>query len=157
MSVLQRLIAAVAGVALVLFVTISTMRTDAQYQAFVPAREVVQRFMTLAFEERRPRDAVLKYMSPQFVDHDPYVAGTRESVISRLESLDWTTAAPRSEVRHVIAEGDYVVVHHYLTRKPGDSPIAAVDLFRVKNGLIVEHWDVLQPMPEHSANAHPMF
>ncbi|HUI59135.1 MAG TPA: nuclear transport factor 2 family protein [Steroidobacteraceae bacterium] len=160
MSVLQRLIAAVAGIALVLLVTItaiSTTRTDANYQKFMPAREVVESFMRLAFEERKPEDAVRKYLSPDFVDHDPQVTGTRDSVLERLQKLEWNTAQPRSEVQHILVEGDYVAVHHALTRKPGDAPIAAVDLFRVKSGLIIEHWDVLQPMPEHSSNPHPMF
>jgi predicted SnoaL-like aldol condensation-catalyzing enzyme len=160
MTILQRLLAAAAGIAAVLFVTltaISTQRTEAHYQAFAPARETVESFMKVAFVDRKPEEAVLKYMSPDFVDHDPDIVGTRDSVIERLKKLDWATAQPTSEVRHIVAEGDLVVVHHSLVRKPGQPPIAAIDLFRVKNGLIVEHWDVLQPTPENSPNPHPMF
>ncbi|HUE12458.1 MAG TPA: nuclear transport factor 2 family protein [Steroidobacteraceae bacterium] len=157
MSIVQRLLAAAAAIALVLFVTITTMRTESQYQKFAPASEVVGQFMKLAFDERKPQEAALKYLSPDFVDHDPAVTGTRDSVIARLNSLDWSTSVPRSDVKHIVAEGDYVVIHHFLVRKPGDRGIAAVDIFRAKNGLLVEHWDVMQPMPEQSVNAAPMF
>ena len=157
MSVVQRLVVAIASIAFVLILTISTLQSDAKYQRAQTPREVIAGFMKVAFEDRDPKSAVQKYFASDFVDHDPLTKGTRDSVIARLEGLDWKTSAPRSDVKHIVAEGDLVVVHHYLVRKAGDQPIAAMDMFRVKDGYIVEHWDILQAIPPESENPAPMF
>ena len=63
----------------------------------------------------------------------------------------------RMETKRLIAEGDYVVAHNHLIRKPGERGTAVVDIFRLENGKIVEHWDVVQEVPETSANHNTMF
>jgi predicted SnoaL-like aldol condensation-catalyzing enzyme len=120
-------------------------------------REVILAFEKLAFDERRPREAMEKYAAPTFVDHDPNVAGDKASVIAHLERLDWTTGGPQRTIKHLVVEGDIAVVHHRLVRRPGEAAIAAVDIFRVKDGKLVEHWDVLQPVPAASVNRQAMF
>ena len=56
----------------------------------------------------------------------------------------------------VVADGDYVMVHgRYVGWGP--KPMVAVDIFRVANGKIAEHWDVLQPVPETANNMNTMF
>jgi predicted SnoaL-like aldol condensation-catalyzing enzyme len=61
------------------------------------------------------------------------------------------------DIRRVIAEGDLVVTHGVVKFGAEDAGTVAVDIFRLQDGKLVEHWDVLQPWPQESANAHPMF
>ncbi|MGE0115856.1 MAG: nuclear transport factor 2 family protein [Steroidobacteraceae bacterium] len=157
MSVLMRLIAAAAGIATVLLVTLSTLQKPTAPPRVTSPREVVMAFEKLAFDERNPKQAILEYVSPDFIDHSPNMDGTRDGAIRHLDKLDWSTAAPQREIQRIIADQDIVAIHHRLTRKPGDPSIAVVDIFRVKDGMIVEHWDVLQPVPADTVNPAPMF
>ena len=61
------------------------------------------------------------------------------------------------EIKRMVAEGDLVVMHGVLKTSPEDRGTAAADIFRIENGKIVEHWDVLQPVPETAANDNTMF
>lgn len=134
----------------------SGLRSRAHYaevtQESMGARDVVMAFEKMAIDERRPREAVLRYFSPNVVDHDPNIRGDRQSMIDMLEKNDWSKPGPQRTIKHVVAEGDLVVVHHHLVREPGTPGLAAVDIFRVRNGQIVEHWDVLQPVSKDSPN-----
>ena len=139
-------------------------RSKAHYEAVasesMSPKDVVLGFETLGIENHDPVGAVKKYFSPDVIDHDPNVAGDRQSIIDRLSSLHWDKVGkggPTRTIKNVVAEGDLVVVHHHLVRKPGSKGIAAVDIFRVKDGKSVEHWDVLQPVPETSPNKPGMF
>jgi predicted SnoaL-like aldol condensation-catalyzing enzyme len=65
---------------------------------------------------------------------------------------------PKTKIdfRHVAADGDLVFLHIKAKNFDGKD-MALVDIFRLKNGKIVEHWDVMQDVPATAANAHPMF
>jgi predicted SnoaL-like aldol condensation-catalyzing enzyme len=120
-------------------------------------REVVIAFEKMAFDDRNPSEAMLKYASDDFVDHNPNIRGDRLSAIEHLNRLDWSKSGPQRRVVNLVVDGDIAMIHHHLIRNPGDIGIAAVDIFRVKDGKIVEHWDVLQAIPEKSVNPRPMF
>jgi len=63
----------------------------------------------------------------------------------------------RSEIKRIFADGDYVIVHVHAVREPGTRGNAIVDIFKLENGKVVEHWDVIQPVPEKAANDNGMF
>jgi len=159
-------LAIVAGIASPIAVTFWTTsdsgpRSKAHYaaveQRVLSTREVIEGFEKMGIDERKPKEAILTYFSPDVIDHDPTVKGDRQSIIDYLENKDWSTGVPQRTIRNIIVEGDLGVVHHHVVRKPGEKGIAAVDIFRVKNGKVVEHWDVLQPVPENSPNQRGMF
>jgi predicted SnoaL-like aldol condensation-catalyzing enzyme len=66
-------------------------------------------------------------------------------------------AAPAVTIDRILAQGDLVLVHRH--RRSAEAPrgIVAADLFRMRSGRIVEHWDVHQPVPETTANGHTMW
>lgn len=141
-------------------------RSKAHYEAVakeveankvLSTREVVEGFEKMGIDERKPQEAILTYFSPDVIDHDPNVKGDRQSIIDYLNKRDWSTGVPKRTIRNIVVEGELAVVHHHIVRKPGEKGIAAVDIFRVKDGKVVEHWDVLQPVPENIVNEHGMF
>ena len=62
-----------------------------------------------------------------------------------------------SEIKHIFADGDYVIVHDHAVREPGTRRFAIVNIYKLENGKVVEHWDVIQPIPEKAANNNGMF
>lgn len=106
----------------------------------------------------QPRKAFEQYVSPLFVEHKPDVdAGTREATIAYLERLIKNVPEPHWEVVRTIAEGDLVFLHGRFTPAKGAPPYAIADVFRLKDCLIVEHWDVVAPPPQQQRNPHSRF
>lgn len=100
--------------------------------------------------------AVDKYIAPEYIQHNPAVADGAEAF--REAAKKWFEGKPKTkiDVQHIAAEGDLVFLHIKNTRPDGGFK-STIDIFRLKNGKIVEHWDVHQDVPEHAANSHPMF
>lgn len=108
--------------------------------------------------ELQPRIAFERYASPDFIEHKPDVeAGTRAATILFLEQLIASLPEARWEVLRTIAEGDLVFVHARFTPAAGAPPYAVADLFRVSDGRIVEHWDVVSAPPKAQPNPHSRF
>ena len=61
------------------------------------------------------------------------------------------------EIKHAYVDGDIAIIHSHVRMKADDRGMAVVDIFRFEKGKIVEHWDVVQPIPEKSANNNTMF
>ena len=62
-----------------------------------------------------------------------------------------------SDIKRVFADGDYVILHVHNIPTPGSRGNAIIDIFRLENGKVVEHWDVRQEIPEQAANSNTMF
>ncbi len=102
-------------------------------------------------------DAAEKYFGPRYVQHNPGAANGPEGFKRLVGFLKEKFPNSRNEIKRVIAEGDLVVLHVHSRRTPEDRGRAIVDIFKVENGKIVEHWDVIQDVPEKSANDNTMF
>ncbi|HTY92347.1 MAG TPA: ester cyclase [Steroidobacteraceae bacterium] len=103
------------------------------------------------FEAARP------YMGAQYRQHAPYAADGHEGVAAWVQGFKAAFPNHRYEVKKVIAEGDLVMLHLHGMNGPNPYGESVVDIFRIENGKVVEHWDVIQAIPESADNANSMF
>jgi predicted SnoaL-like aldol condensation-catalyzing enzyme len=118
-------------------------------------KQIVVDFYRTVFVEKRVREGFEKYVVESYVQHNPLVPTGREAAVKLLSER--LRPEGTAEIKRVIAEGDLVILHVHSRSNPEDRGRAIVDIFRVVNGKIVEHWDVIQPVPETAANNNTMF
>lgn len=102
-------------------------------------------------------DAALKYIGTQYIQHNPSAADGIEGLKNYIQFLHDKYPAAHSEIKRIFAEGDFVILHVHTILEPNTRGLAVVDIFRLENDKIVEHWDVIQEVPEKSANDNGMF
>ena len=102
-------------------------------------------------------DAAAKYIGSRYVQHNPNAADGPEGFHKFVDFLREKFPNSHSEIKQIFVDGDYVILHVHAVREPGTRGNAIVDIFKLENGKIVENWDVVQPIPEKSANANGMF
>ena len=106
---------------------------------------------------RKDFAAAAKFLGPQYRQHNPTAGDGPEGLRGYIEMLKAKYPQQRGEIKQVIAEGDRVVLHIHSTRQDGTRGRAIVDIFRVLDGKVVEHWDVIQHIPETADNPNGMF
>jgi predicted SnoaL-like aldol condensation-catalyzing enzyme len=119
--------------------------------------ETVRAYYELAFNEGKPEEAVTTYLGDRYTQHNPQAADGPDAFIGFVQWYRGEFPQLNVEIKRTVAEGDLVVTHSLITTSPEDRGTAAVDIFGLENGKIVEHWDVLQPVPETSENDNTMF
>ena len=125
------------------------------------AQEETNKKVVLDFYEKglnqKDFDAAAKHFGPRYIQHNPGapdgIEGFKAFIAQRKEKFP----NAKSEIKRTFAEGDYVILHVHGRPRPGERGVAIVDIFRLENGKIVEHWDVVQPIPEKAANTNGMF
>ncbi len=98
-----------------------------------------------------------QYLGARYTQHNPLAADGREGFKGFITFLKDKFPNNRSEIKRIFADGDYVIVHVHAVREPSTRGNAIVDIFKLENGKVVEHWDVIQPIPEKAANDNGMF
>jgi len=98
-----------------------------------------------------------RYMGAEYRQHAPYATDGHAGIAQWVRTFKESWPEHRYEVKKVVAEGDLVVLHLHGMNGPNPHGESVVDIFRIENGKVVEHWDVIQPIPETADNANTMF
>jgi predicted SnoaL-like aldol condensation-catalyzing enzyme len=120
-------------------------------------KEVVTRFMTRFYIDKKVREAFETWVDPGYVQHNPMAATGRDAAISFLEPFFAQHPDIHYSIARVIADGNLVAVHSHGKFAADDRGVAVVDILRVEGCKVMEHWDVVQPVPEKTANSNGMF
>lgn len=150
MSKLKFFVAAIA-----LCLTANAIAETAQEQL---NKQNVLAFYELGLNQKQGQAAVDKYVGSRYVQHNPGAADGPQGFVKFIDFLRAKFPQSHSEIKQAFADGDYVILHVHAVREPGTRGDAIVDIFKLDDqGKIIEHWDVVQPIPDQTANSNGMF
>ncbi|HEY1900592.1 MAG TPA: nuclear transport factor 2 family protein [Steroidobacteraceae bacterium] len=107
----------------------------------------------------QPLDAtqVDRYIGPDYIQHSPMAAPGRESLKAFLRTVRAASPQASQKLLRAFVDGDHVIIHYHVKKDPDDRGFVVMDIFRLADGMIVEHWDCVQDVPTHSPNPISMF
>ncbi|MEI5527378.1 nuclear transport factor 2 family protein [Streptomyces brasiliscabiei] len=114
------------------------------------SREVLEGFLS-TLQAHGARQAFEQYAVEDYVQHNPKAGKGREGAIAYLE--EEAARGGRATVKRIISEGEMVALHLHMEFEDGSPDLAIVDIWRVEEGRLVEHWDVSQEIPRTSVSA----
>lgn len=120
-------------------------------------KQLVLDAANMLFVQHKVDQAIDTYFAPNYIQHNPLGADGAEAIRGFFKSFYAGNPQATAEIKRVLADSDLVALHYNAKFKAGERGYAVVDIFRIENGKIAEHWDVVQPVPEKSANTNGMF
>lgn len=120
-------------------------------------KAVVLAFLDTMIHHKDVDKALDLYIGEEYIQHNPGLPTGREASREAFKAMMGGMKDADIIVKRVIVQGDLVVTHAHGLRSKGDRGIALMDIFRLKDGKIVEHWDVIQEIPEVAKNSNTMF
>jgi predicted SnoaL-like aldol condensation-catalyzing enzyme len=134
-------------------VSVNSMAANCSLQP----KQVVTKFMTQFYVDKKVREAFEAWVDPGYIQHNPLAETGRDAAVKFLEPFFATHPDIHYTIARIIADGNLVAVHSHGVFAQGDRGIAIVDILRVEGCKVMEHWDVVQAVPEKSANQNGMF
>jgi predicted SnoaL-like aldol condensation-catalyzing enzyme len=119
-------------------------------------KKIVQEFYDLIIN-KKDFESASKFIGNSYTQHNPLVADHPEGLKTFIEFLKTNYPEAKSEIKRVFADGDFVMLHVHSLREPNTRGRAIIEIFKLEDGKIVEHWDTIQEIPEISANPNGMF
>jgi predicted SnoaL-like aldol condensation-catalyzing enzyme len=110
-----------------------------------------------AYINQKDFEAASEYVGSRYIQHNPMGADNLEGIKGFIQFMKEKLPNWHVEIKRVFADGDYVITHVHAKANPQDRGMATIDIFRLEDGKIVEHWDVGQPIPEKAMNTNTMF
>ncbi|MFQ6395916.1 nuclear transport factor 2 family protein [Nocardia sp. KC 131] len=100
-------------------------------------------------------EVLRELLHADFIEHSPGNPSGRDAFIEFIAKSP--VAAARLEIKRVVTDADYAVVHYHMIAPGDEHGLAVIDVWRLVDGRIVEHWDVVQPVPDADEIPHGMF
>lgn len=119
-------------------------------------RAVVTDFARLFYDKKDVKAAFETYVATDYTQHNPGIPDGRDAAIAALTPM-FSAPGAHFEVKKIVVDGDMAVIHLHGQTDPKSPGGSVADIFRLKDGKIVEHWDVLQPIQPSKVNPHPYF
>ena len=119
--------------------------------------ELVTGFYARAFNDGEPEDAAAHALGETYVQHNPGAPDGAEAFIGYVRYMRSRFPELRLDIIRAVADGDIVATHSRFRRTPEDRGLAVADFWRIADGRIVEHWDVIQEVPAEAKNSNSMF
>jgi predicted SnoaL-like aldol condensation-catalyzing enzyme len=120
-------------------------------------KRIVTEFYKKALFEGDVDTAVHLYGGKSYTQHTPFAADGFDGLRNYIKWIAEKYPNTRGEIKRVLADGDFVILHCHYTGFFGRNGDAIIDIFRLEDGKLVEHWDVIQAIPETSLNENTMF
>lgn len=138
-------------------VTDKTLNAISSTQQAEQNKKIVVDFYEGVFLKHQVKAYSDLYIGDQYIQHNPHVPDGKAPFVNYFTQHFQEHPEAKSVIKRAVAEGNLVFLHVHSTQNDQDRGVAIVDIFRVKNGKIVEHWDVQQDVPAQSANTNTMF
>jgi len=133
------------------------LEAEAHNDAASKNKAIVTEFYNLIFRDHKPEEAFARFGGPKYIQHNPRVPDGQDAFIKYFVPYFNTHPDARNDIKRAVAEGNLVMLHVHSRQNATDRGRAIVDIFRVENGKVVEHWDVIQEIPEQAANDNGVF
>jgi predicted SnoaL-like aldol condensation-catalyzing enzyme len=101
--------------------------------------------------------AVDRFIAPGYIQHSQMAEPGRDSLKRFLDYIKGVNSNSTQSLKRIFVDDDHVTMHTHVIRWPDDPGLAVIDIFRLEDGMVVEHWDVVQDVPTDSPNPNSMF